>query len=317
MDVFLYHKGQLEHVHAEHLETRSKQLTAPGEKVWIDVSDFSAKDLAYLQKAFGIRARTIEEIRRAATRPTVEEHDTYLSVATYGLDEHGHFIQLHFLVGKRFLITAHKHRVHTFELLKRDTKTTKELLKRDTEFIMHYLMSAEIDKYANAIETFDGKVSALEERVLHERSSRLVRDIFELRHHLVTFKHHIAPQKDVFYILARPGAKYIMPSCAELFRDLHMRVVHATDSIDNYRDILNGTLEVHLSVTSNHLNDIIKVLTVFSTVFMPLTLIASIYGMNFMNMPELTWKHGYFFTLGIMAVIGAGMVLVFKRLKWV
>lgn len=316
MDVFWYKKGQLEHVHERHLETQ-KRTNTPHEKVWIDASEFSVKDLAYLQKIFGINPRTVEQIQRGTSRPNIEEYEDYLSVTTYGLDEHVKFIQLHFLIGKDFIITIHQRPVHSFELLKRDTALTKQLLARDTEFIMQYLMSVETDKYGNVLERFDKEVTRLEEHVLHDRSSKLVRDIFELRHHLVTFKHHISPQKDILYMLSRPGAKFIMAACADLFRDLHLRVVYAADSIDNYRDILNGTLEVHLSVTSNHLNDIIKVLTVVSTVFMPLTLIASIYGMNFNNMPELTWEFGYFFALGFMATIGLGMVWVFKRLKWV
>jgi magnesium transporter len=316
MDVFWYKKGQLEHVHERHLEMQKRSST-PHEKVWVDVSAFSVKDLAYLQKVFGISPRTIESIQRGTSRPNIEEYDTYLSVTTYGLDEHVKFIELHFLTGKDFIITIHKRPVHSFELLKQNADMTKQLLARDTEFIMHYLMSAEVDKYATVLERFDKDVTTFEERVLHDRSSKLVRDLFELRHHLVTFKHHIAPQKDLLYVLSRPGAKFIIPSCADLFRDLQLRVVYATDSIDNYRDILNGTLEVHLSVTSNHLNDIIKVLTVVSTVFMPLTLIASIYGMNFTNMPELTWQYGYFFALAFMTIIGVGMVLMFKRLRWV
>ena len=316
MDVFWYRKGELEHVHERHLE-QQKRSNTPNEKVWVDVSNFAPQDLTYLQKVFGINPRTIQLIQRGASRPNIEEHENYISVTTYGLDEHMKFIELQFLTGKDFIITLHKRPVHSFELLKQNESMTKQLLARDTEFIMQYLMSTEVDKYASVLERFDRDVTTFEERVLHDRSSKLVREIFELRHHLVTFKHHIGPQKDVLYILSRPGAKFVMPSCADLFRDLHLRVVYVTDSIDNYRDILNGTLEVHLSVTSNHLNDIIKVLTVVSTVFMPLTLIASIYGMNFTNMPELTWRYGYFFALAFMTIIGVGMVFMFKRLRWV
>jgi magnesium transporter len=317
MEAFWYRKGSLERVAQHTLTTNLQSVLHSGERLWIDIADPTAQDYDFLRRQLHVHPRTLETIKRGTSRPQLEEYETYLFVALYGLDEHGHFTQLSFLLGERFLVTIHKRRVHSFELLKRDKALVTALLARDTEFVMHALIETEALKYTPILERFDAQISSLDERVTVDRSSSLVKEIFHLKHQLITLKHHLAPQKEVLYNLSRRGVKFIMPSASDLFRDVSMHIVSAVDSIDNYREILNGTLDVHLSVTSNHLNDIIKVLTVFSTIFLPLTLVASIYGMNFVHMPELSWKYGYFLVLGVMGVISVFMLGIFRRLRWV
>ncbi len=316
MDIFWNKKGTLQKVHHSHLRNSLPQIFREHDKVWVDMPRFGKDEEELLRVYFNIHPLTIEDCSKVSSRPKIEEFDTYLYVVLYGLDVQGHFTQLNFIIGQDYLITVQHRQIASYEALKRDDGKIQALLGRDTEFVMHYLMDIEIDKYFPILEHIDDQMEKLEERVTHETGNGPVHEIFHLKHQLLTLKHHIAPQKEILFALSRKGNKFMMPASTDYFRDIYDHTVRALDDIENYREILNGILDVHFSVTSNHLNDVIKVLTVFSTIFLPLTLIASIYGMNFEHMPELTWKYGYFIILGVMLLIAIIMWLFFKKRHW-
>lgn len=316
MDIFWYKKGSVEQIHHAHLKNNLHKILKEHDKIWVDMPNFGVEDEELLKTFFGIHPLTIEDCSRALSRPKLEEFDTYLYVGLYGIDEQGHFSSLNFLIGEDYLITIQKHKVGGYEALKRDTQKLTELLGKDTEFVMHHLVDAEVDKYYPIVDSVDESITRLESRVMTDTSAGFTREVFNIKHQLITLKHHFGPQKDILFLLTRKGLKYMMPSSADYFRDVYDHAEHAIDSIDNYREILNGALDVHLSVISNHMNDIIKVLTAVSIIFMPLTLIASIYGMNFDFMPELQWPNGYFMALCFMTLIGAIFYVYFKRKKW-
>jgi magnesium transporter len=317
MDIFWYRKGAVQQVHHTHLKNNLHKIFHEHDKVWVDMPSFGKEEEELLRVFFNIHPLTIEDIAKSTNRPKIEEFDTYIYIVLYGLNEHGHFSQMNFLIGQDYIVTICKHKLDAFEALKKSTEEIRELLARDTEFVMYYIVDQEVNKYYPLMDHFDETISKIEDRVITDTGTAVVKEIFNLKHQLITLKHHIGPQKEIIYQLSKKGNKFIRPSCTDYFRDVYDHVVHAIDNIDNYREILNGTLEVHLSVTSNHLNDIIKYLTVFSTIFMPLTFIASIYGMNFENMPELGWKYGYFVILGIMAIVGFSLFNYFKKRRWV
>ena len=316
MDVFWYKKGSVQQIHHAHLKNNLHKIFREHDKVWVDMHTFGPEEHEMLKTFFGIHPLTIEDCEKGISRPKIEEFDTYLYVALYGIDEHGHFTTLNFLIGEDYLITVQKHRMQHFEALKRDTNRLVELLSRDTEFVMHHLVDVEVDKYYPIIDSIDETITKLENKVMNDTTAGFTREVFNIKHQLITLKHHIGPQKDILFTLTRKGNKFMMASSTDYFRDVYDHVEHAIDALDNYREILNGTLDVHLSVVSNHMNDVIKVLTAVTVIFMPLTLIASIYGMNFDIMPELRWPNGYFIALSFMGLISAIMYVYFKRKKW-
>jgi magnesium transporter len=317
MDVFWYQKGNVQRIHHTHLKNNLHKIFKEHDKVWIDMPSFGKDEEELLRVFFNIHPLTIEACEKAGGRPKLEEHDTYVYIVLYGLDANGHFVQLNYIIGEDYLITIQKHTMASYELLKHDEKKLSDLLAKDTEFVMHNLIDAEVDKYYPILEKFDDQIEKMEARVMHDTNSAFVREVFNVRHQIIILKHHLGPQKEVLFQLSHKGIKYMMNSSTDYFRDVYDHAARALDEIENYREILNGILDVHLSVTSNHLNDIIKVLTVFSTIFMPLTLIASIYGMNFVHMPELQWKYGYLLVLVVMVIIGLWMYVFFRKKKWV
>jgi len=317
MDTFCYRKGSIERLTEHVLANTLHRITHDREKLWIDIPDPTAHELEFLKTYFSIHPRTLESIRHGASRPIVEEFDSYLYVVLYGLDEHGHFVQLSFLLGENYLITIHKRHIHSFELLKRDIPLIASLLSRDTEFIMHALVLEEVSKHGPILERFDEEISSLEERIMTDHRDDIVKRIFTIKHQVITLRHHLSPMDSVLEQLSRKGVKFVMPSCADHFRDVYHQLLGILETIDNYREILNGLLQVHFNIASNRLNDIIKILTVISVIFMPLTLIASIYGMNFSNMPELQWTNGYFLTLASMMAITVLLLAFFRNRKWI
>jgi magnesium transporter len=317
MDVFWYRKGQLQKVHHTHIKNNLHTIFREHDKMWIDMGHLSAEDEEMLRVFFNIHPLTIEDCAKGHGRPKIEEFPNYIYVVLYGLNEQGEFVQRNFIIGEDYLITVQHDKPKGYEDLKTDTTRLAELLTHDTEFVMHHLIDMEVDKYYPVLEKFDVVIERLETKALQDTGNAFTKEIFTLKHQLLAFRHHLGPQREVLYQLSHAPTKFFMASSKDYFRDVYDHVVHALDSIDNYREMLNGALEVHLSVTSNRMNEVMKVLTVISTIFLPLTLIASIYGMNFDRMPELHWYSGYFLVLSMMAVLAVSMYWFFKRKEWV
>lgn len=317
MDIFWYKAGSVQRLHHAQLKNNLHKILAEHDKLWIDIPELNKEEEELLRVFFNIHPLTIEDCAKTTSRPKMEVFESYVYIVLYGLDDSGHFKQLNFLLGNDYIITVQSKRLPSYESLKRDIAKLTSLLRRDTEFVMHHVIDAETDKYFPIIDKLDTRIEKLEERAMSEATKEPAREIFALKHQLLTLKHHLSPQKEIIFELSRKGNKYIMPSCAEYFRDVYDHIEHAMDDIENYREILNSTLDVHLSVLSNHMNDVIKVLTAISAILIPPTLIASIYGMNFRFMPELEWRYGYFVVLAFMTVLAAWMWHYFKRKQWI
>lgn len=317
MDIFWYRKGTVQKVHHTQLKNNLHTIIREKDKVWVDMPTFGKDEEELLRVFFSIHPLTIEDCSKISSRPKIEEFDTYIYIVLYGLDKQGKFTQLNFIIGENYIITVQKHTPESYDQLKVNAAQIAQLLSKDTEFIMHYFADIEVDRYQPILDQLDQEIERIEDHIMTSVGSHIVKEIFTLKHQLLTIKHHVAPQKEIIFTLSRKGNKFMMPSSTDYFRDVYDHIVRTLDDVENYREVINGILEVHLSVTSNRLNDIIKVLTVFSTIFMPLTLIASIYGMNFKNMPELSLHYGYFIVLAVMVVIGTWMYVIFKKKAWV
>jgi magnesium transporter len=173
-----------------------------------------------------------------------------------------------------------------------------------------------VDNYFVVLEKLGDRIEEVETELIENPTQRTVQKIYQLKREFIFLHNAVWPLREVVSSLGKHGSELINESTVPYLRDVYDHVVHIVDSVDIYREMISSMLDMYLSSVSNRLNEVMKVLTVIATIFMPLTFIAGVYGMNFRNMPELEWRYGYPSILVLMAAMFGMMVYYFKRKKW-
>lgn len=188
--------------------------------------------------------------------------------------------------------------------------------KKGADYLLYSLIDALVDDYFVLLEKIGDEIDVLEEEVLERPEKETVQRIHQLKRNLVELRKTIWPLREVLSSLYRDVPPLIEKETVPYFRDVYDHTIQIADTVETFRDIVSGLLDVYLSSVSNKTNEVMKVLTIIATIFMPLTFIAGIYGMNFEYMPELRWKWGYPAVLAVMGVIAVIMVIYFRKKKW-
>jgi magnesium transporter len=284
--------------------------------IWIDVSDPTKPELESLKRRFSLHALTVEDCSKTGNRVKLEQFKEYLFIILYGVGKGKEIeqVQLNFILGKNFIITVHKGRINTFENLKKDTAKIKSLLSQGPDSALHHLMDMETDNYFPVLENLEEQIDEVEDEVYRSTDHRVLARLFRLKRQLLGIRRKTGPQKDIMLQLSR-GCPFISEHASVYFRDIYDHIIRIDESIDDYREVLSNTLEVHLSVVSNRMNEVMKTLTIIATIMLPLTVITGIYGMN-LNIPEAHYDSTYFIVISAMAIIIGGMVIYFWRKRW-
>ncbi len=182
--------------------------------------------------------------------------------------------------------------------------------------LLYALLDALVDGYFTVSDAVTERVAALEERAVRESGPRTVERVFSLKKQLMAVRRILGPERDALNVLMRRDLPLLDRKTVVYLRDVYDHLVRITDTVDLYSDLLTSLLDVHLSAVSNSLNQVVKVLTSWTIILMALALIAGIYGMNFRNMPELSWEYGYGYALGLMAATGVALYLYLRRKGW-
>jgi magnesium transporter len=184
------------------------------------------------------------------------------------------------------------------------------------DYLAYALLDAVVDNYFVILEKFGDKIESIETELIGDPKQETVQRIYQLRREMIFLHNAVWPLREVVGSLGKHESSLIREVTAPYLRDVYDHAIHIIDSVDIYREMLSSMLDLYLSSVSNRLNEVMKVLTAISLIFMPLTFIVGVYGMNFKYMPELEWRYGYFYTLVGMSGIGVAMFLYFKRKKW-
>ncbi|HXK60213.1 MAG TPA: magnesium/cobalt transporter CorA, partial [Acidobacteriota bacterium] len=221
-------------------------------------------------------------------------------------------------LGKQFLITHHDHRMRSVRDMRQRILADPPLMSVGLDVVMQAMLDKVVDHYFPELEKLEDRIEEVEAELFDPSPSReVLHKILDLKRDLMHLKRIVYPQREVFNRLSRDEIAFIRPSTRLYFRDTYDGLFRMTDIADSYRDLLTGLLDIYMSSVSNSLNETMKILTLISTICIPMTVVAGIYGMNFRFMPELNWRYGYFFSIGLMLAIGLGMFLFFKRKKWI
>lgn len=298
---------------------------------WIDIDGIH--DVAFVQKVcdlFAIHALTVEDIVHVGLRPKAEEYDEYFFVSIEMLNlESGteddpyprlHAEQISILFGAGFVITFQERPGDVWEPVRKRLRVeggAGRLRRMTSDYLAYSLLDAIVDHYFLVLDAIGEEVEDIEDIALDALNEGTVERIHEMKRQLLMLRKTVWPLREVTGVLGRANSAVIAPTTLPYLRDLHDHVVQAIDTTELYRESAVALLELYLAGTSNRLNQVMTVLTVLTAVFIPVTFVAGIYGMNFEYMPELHWKYGYFWSLGLMATISLGMLGYFRRQGWI
>ncbi|HET6569755.1 MAG TPA: magnesium/cobalt transporter CorA [Rhodothermales bacterium] len=291
------------------------------EEVWIDMAEPSSEQIAALGEVFGYDPDVLRDALNEERRPRIEIHADYYFISFYAAncDSHSPLIHsrpVYMFVGCKYLITVHREPVSEIEETLNRWRTDSSPLECRIGPALNALLDAFLDDYFPILDQVADLVDDLENSIFTHPQDTPIQTIFELRKNLLHFRRLVAPERDVVNVLLRRDLPIHQQEDVGDLQDIYDRTVRLTENIDLYRDLLSSALDSYVSIQSNRLNEVVKVLTIASVLLMTDALVAGIYGMNFLHMPELHWRFGYLFALGVMVVSNVSLALYFKRKGW-
>jgi magnesium transporter len=255
-------------------------------------------------------------------RPKIEAYDDYLHTVIKMLDyetETGEITteQVSLVLKNNILLTFQERPGDVLDPIReRLQKGLGRIRKSGTDYLAYAIVDAIVDRYFYILEIMGERLEILEEAVLEDPSKEIVNEIYSIKRQLLTLRHAVWPLREQVNSLRKGESPFIQEGTLIFLSDLHDHIMQVIDTVENYREMVAGLLDLYLSSLSNRMNEVMRILTVIATIFIPLTFIAGIYGMNFHFMPELSWKWAYPLCWLAMIGIGAGMVMWFRRKKW-
>ncbi len=302
-----------------------------GKTFWVELDERSPEAEKFLEKDLHIHPLAIEDVWNDVSLPKVEDFADYVQIILHGVRESDRasndvpltLAEIDILIGKNFLVThAHDEKVCAVTPVQVEVERNAKLLKRGPAWIAHAVMDRMVDEYLPLIDRFDDQIGAVEDQILDDEARHIRNDadliprILRVKRSLQVLRRTTIYQREILLRLARAEFDEIPRELVPFFRDVYDHFARVTELVDSYRELVASLLEAHLSMQSNRLNEVMKRLTIMSTIMLPLSVIAGVYGMNFKYMPELDWIHGYPFALSLMALVALSIVVWFRVKKW-
>lgn len=291
--------------------------------LWLDVFDIDDSDIDLLTNIFSLHPLTVEDFIMPNARPKIEEFPEYLFLVMFSMEPANNhqkgrakITELDCCLGRNFLITFHGESFNSINICKERVKRQSPMIMHGADMLLYSVLDSCIDNYFPIINEFDATVDTMSDELFKTPSQDTLKKIYNLKNDVMNLKRTLGPQADVIGLLTRGTFKFIGQANIVYFRNVYDNMVRFNDIVGMSRDIIAGAMEAYVSIVSNRLNEVMKTLTIITTIMMPLTLIASIYGMNFKHMPALEDELGYPAILLVMAIITVFMLIYFKRRKW-
>ncbi len=291
---------------------------------WINVEGLHRVEvLERLGGCYGLHPLVLEDILNTDQRPKMEDYGDYvyivLKMLTY--DDKGGQVeseQISLVLGRNFVLSFQEGKKgDVFDLLRERLRGAKgRIRKMGADYLAYSLIDSIVDHYFIILERLGERIEFLEEELVTEPTTKTLQEIYHLKRELIFLRKAVWPLREVIGSLERGESSLIQQNTQIYLRDVYDHTIQVIDTIETLRDTVSGMLDIYLSSVSNRLNSVMKVLTIIATIFMPLTFLAGIYGMNFKYMPELEWRWGYPLVWTIMIAIGILMVIYFRKKKW-
>ena len=292
--------------------------------IWIDVTGLDTPwPLELAASCFSLHPLIQEDILNIDQRPKIDHFANYVFVVlkslsldtAQGIVLHG---QVSIILGPHYVLSFHNLDHDIFGSIRERIRHAKGRIRAlGPDYLLHALIDLVVDNYIDTLEFLGEKLEALEEEVVERPTKETLPQIHDMKQEMILLRRSVWPLREVVGSLARRESTLINDATIIYFRDVYDHAFQVMDTIETFRDMLSGMLDIYLSSISNRLNEIMKVLTIVSTVFIPLTFVAGVYGMNFKYMPEINWRYGYPMVLCIMLVSLVSMLVYFHKKHWI
>ncbi len=321
LELITYNQQEYEHLDNLSLADLLAEIK-PDRVNWLNVDGLTDQEIVQgIQQHFNLHSLLIEDVLEDQ-RPKAEEYDDYLfftlkmvhSIKAGYID----YEQISFVLGHNFLISFQEKEGDLFDAFRNRIRLDQgRVRKKGADYLLYRLLDIITDNYYLVLDNVGERI----ERIEDELSEGITNDfafqrIQRLRKELIYLRKAVYPVRDALSKLIKDDSPFIEPETTRFYADVYDHIVHLIDSLDTYKDLTTSLLDIHVNTRNNQLNQIMKVLTIISTIFIPLTFIVGIYGMNFKYMPELEWRWGYPAVMLIMLVLALGMLVYFKVKKW-
>lgn len=313
----------LKEMEAETIETCFPFKDKPT-NTWINIEGIhDVSVLERLGECYGFHSLILEDILNTDQRPKMEDHGKYIYIVLKMLnsDKNNSVVieQISLLLGKNFVISLQEGlEGDVFNPVRERIRSGKgRIRKMGSDYLAYALLDSIVDNYFIVLEKLGEKIEVLEEELITNPKRETLHAIHNLKREMIFLRKSVWPLREVISGLERGESSLISESTRIYLRDLYDHTIQVIDTVETFRDMLSGMLDIYLSSISNKMNEVMKVLTIIATIFIPLTFIAGIYGMNFRYMPELEWQWGYPLSLLIMGGVAVIMLVFFRKKKWI
>ncbi|TGV04797.1 magnesium/cobalt transporter CorA [Flavivirga rizhaonensis] len=322
IEAFDYNKEQYTENHLSDVEDGFK-FKSTNSTTWINLNGLRhVKEIEKLGIHYKLHPLVLEDIVNISQRPKIDEYSDYLFVVLKMLyyDKEDNIVseQVSFVLGKNYVLSFQESEGDVFDTVRNRIRNAKGRIRNmESDYLLYVLIDAVVDYYFNIIEVLGDKIEDFETEIFSGNTNEDVsKNIQELKREILRIRRAIFPLREVLNRIEKNESELIQPKTITYFRDVYDHLIQVSENMDIYREMTWSLMDMYMTTISNKMNEVMKVLTIMASIFIPLTFIAGIYGMNFDNIPELHYKYSYFILWGVMLVLFVGMLIYFKRKKW-
>jgi magnesium transporter len=290
---------------------------------WINIDGIHRVEIIeQIGKHFGVHPLVMEDIVNTGQRPKMEDFGDYIFAVLKMLchekdSDQVRAEQVSLILGSNFVISFQEVEGDVFNPIRDRVRKAKGRIRRmGADYLAYALIDAVVDNYFMILERFGDKIEGMEEELIANPTPQTLQTLHSLKRDLIFLRKSVWPLRELLSGLERSESPLIADTMGIYLRDVYDHTIQIMDTVESFRDMVSGMLDTYLSSISNRMNEVMKVLTIIATIFIPVTFIAGIYGMNFKYMPELEWLYSYFITLTVMGAVGVGMIVYFRRKRW-
>lgn len=318
-----YDEGRFESREVKDIAELQKYRHTPA-STWINVDGIHQVEvIENIGRIFGVHSLILEDILNTHQRPKIEDHGEYIylvwKILSYNdISEKIDSEQISVILGENFLISFLERESAIFDPLKNRLRTDKgHIRKNKVDYLTYSLLDSVVDYYFAILEKVGDRLALLEEELISAPEKQTLQKILSMKREVLFLRKSIWPLREVINNMEKGGYSFFRKETLIYLRDVYDHTIQIMDTVETFRDLISGMLDIYLSSVSNRLNQVMKILTMITTIFIPLSFIAGIYGMNFRYMPELEWKWGYFTVLVLMGIISLIMIYFFRKKRWI
>lgn len=322
LEVFQYDRDHLTEQVVPTIE-HALRLRADAGVFWLNITGLHDTQLiGSVGQSFDLHPLILEDILNTSQRPKKEEFQSglFLVIKILTYDEATSRIsteQCSLFLGDRYLLTFQERSIGAFEGVRERIRTARGRIRdAGPDYLAYALMDAVVDNYFFVLERIEDRIETLEEEVLNDPSSETLATLNTVRRELLYLRRSVSPLREVIGGLQRGEGPLVQANTLPYLKDLYDHIIQIVEAVDSYREMLSGFLDIHMNAQSNRMNEVMKTLTLFASIFIPLTFLAGVYGMNFDVLPEIHFAYSYPIFWLVALGMGVGMVLYFRRKNW-